>query len=335
MSRFVKTIMWANLAVIAVLAFVYPHLTISPGQLIPDHRELEQDCFACHTPILGARSGKCIECHTVKDIGIRTTKGKPIINPASKSPVPFHQKLVEQECIVCHSDHTGVMPFRKHQTFSHDLLEPETRDLCVSCHKKPADKLHEKASDTCTTCHAKDKWKPATFKHELLAKTELEQCFNCHKKPVDKLHEKASKKCGLCHITDKWEPATFKHELLPPNDLAQCFECHKKPADKIHDKASEKCGQCHKTDKWKPALFKHELLPRAELRQCKTCHAKQTPNDQRHRESSGRCGNCHYTDKWEPAKKSFGSSSTSNSIRNTAPVTDQNWWLKNGSDDDD
>lgn len=289
MSRFVKTIMWANLAVIAVLAFMYPHLTISPGQLIPDHRELEQNCFACHTPIIGARSSKCIECHAVKDIGIRTTKGKPITKPASKSPVPFHQKLVEQECIACHSDHTGVMPFRKHQAFSHDLLEPATRDLCVSCHKKPVDKLHEKASDTCTTCHAKDKWKPATF----------------------------------------------KHELLPPNDLAQCFECHKKPTDKVHDKASEKCGQCHKTDKWEPAFFKHELLPRAELRQCKTCHAKQAPNDQRHRESSGRCGNCHYTDKWEPAKKSFGSSSSGSSTRNTAPVTDQNWWLKNGRDDDD
>ena len=40
MNRFVKTVMWANLAMIAALAFAYPHLMISPGKLIPGHSEL-------------------------------------------------------------------------------------------------------------------------------------------------------------------------------------------------------------------------------------------------------------------------------------------------------
>lgn len=342
MTRTVKIIMWANLAVIAVLVFAYPHLTIRPGDLIPDHRELEQDCFACHTPLIGAQSHKCVECHTVKDIGILTTKGKPIITPAFKPPVPFHQKLIEQECIACHSDHTGVIPFRKNQGFSHVLVQPATRDQCISCHKMPADKLHDGVPENCAQCHTNDKWKPATFKHELLAKAELVQCINCHKPetPKDKIHERGGEKCANCHTTDKWEPASFKHELLPKLELQQCISCHKPetPKDKVHERGGEKCATCHTTDKWKPASFKHDLLPRAELRQCKNCHVKETPNDRRHRESSGRCGNCHYTDKWEPAKKSFGSGSRfTPSAPSRGFTPDPDWWRKNrrNNDDDD
>ena len=187
MNRTVKIIIWINLAVIAVLAFAYPHLMIRPGNLIPDHAELEQDCFACHTPMLGAQSHKCVDCHKVKDIGILTTKGKLVTKSAIKTPVPFHQKLIVQECIACHSDHTGVIPFRMQQTFSHALLEPATRDQCVSCHKKPVDKVHEMASEKCTQCHTQEKWKPATFKHEILPPMELEQYFTGTKKPDDKL----------------------------------------------------------------------------------------------------------------------------------------------------
>ena len=45
-----------NLIVLAVLAFVYPHLMVGPGKLIPGHKQLEADCFACHAPFTGAAS---------------------------------------------------------------------------------------------------------------------------------------------------------------------------------------------------------------------------------------------------------------------------------------
>lgn len=255
MNRFVKAIIWANMAVIAALAFAYPHLVISPGKLLVGHHNLETDCFACHTPLIGAQSNKCITCHAVKDIGILTSKGLALPPRVDKTPVPFHQHLIEQECIACHSDHTGIAMFRPRQHFSHTLLEPATRDQCVSCHKKPGDRIHEKASDKCAQCHTQEKWKPATFKHELLAPAELQQCFSCHKKPVDKIHEKASEKCGQCHKTDKWKPAFFKHELLNPTELRQCATCHAKqmPNDQRHRESSGRCGNCHYTTKWEPA----------------------------------------------------------------------------------
>jgi len=46
----------ANLVVIVALAFIYPHLMLSPGPLMPAHAQLATDCFACHTPLRGAVS---------------------------------------------------------------------------------------------------------------------------------------------------------------------------------------------------------------------------------------------------------------------------------------
>ena len=42
MSRILKLILAANLIVLAVLAFVYPHLMVGPGKLIPGHQQLER-----------------------------------------------------------------------------------------------------------------------------------------------------------------------------------------------------------------------------------------------------------------------------------------------------
>ena len=65
----------ANLVVLVALAFVYPHLMVSPGRSSPAHAELTTDCFACHAPLRGAAAERCIACHAVADIGLRTTKG--------------------------------------------------------------------------------------------------------------------------------------------------------------------------------------------------------------------------------------------------------------------
>ena len=65
----------ANLAVIMALAFIYPHLMVSPGPLVPAHAQLATDCFACHTPLRGASADRCVTCHAVADIGVRSTTG--------------------------------------------------------------------------------------------------------------------------------------------------------------------------------------------------------------------------------------------------------------------
>ncbi|MBS1142548.1 MAG: Cytochrome c, class conserved region, partial [Proteobacteria bacterium] len=93
MSKILKIVLAANLIVLAILAFVYPHLMVGPGKLIPGHSKLETDCFACHAPFSGATTERCTTCHKPEEIGKLTTLGQPIQKPLTSTP--FHQKLVK------------------------------------------------------------------------------------------------------------------------------------------------------------------------------------------------------------------------------------------------
>jgi hypothetical protein len=88
MSRIVKIILAANLIALAILVFVYPQLMVAPGKLIPGHKQLEADCFACHTPLLGASSELCISCHKPADIGRLTTRRPADHQAAHHDPLP-------------------------------------------------------------------------------------------------------------------------------------------------------------------------------------------------------------------------------------------------------
>ena len=121
MSQILKIILAANLIVLAVLVFVYPNLMVGPGKLIPGHKQLETDCFACHAPLIGATSERCVSCHKPAEIGRLTSTGLPIAKPLTSTP--FHQKLISQDCVACHSDHAGVKRFRVQGRFNHAMLQ--------------------------------------------------------------------------------------------------------------------------------------------------------------------------------------------------------------------
>ena len=53
MNNILKAVLAANIIAITVLVFIYPQLMIAPGKLIPGHKQLDTDCFACHTPFRG------------------------------------------------------------------------------------------------------------------------------------------------------------------------------------------------------------------------------------------------------------------------------------------
>ena len=70
MSRMLKIILVVNLVVLAVLAFTYPHLMISPGKVIPGHEKLNADCFACHAPARQPWDFVCEEGHGCEAIPV-------------------------------------------------------------------------------------------------------------------------------------------------------------------------------------------------------------------------------------------------------------------------
>lgn len=222
MSRIVKIILAANLIALAVLAFVYPHLMVGPGKLIPGHRQLDGDCFACHAPLTGAASERCVTCHRPADIGRVTTTGQAIAKPLAATP--FHQELKSQDCVACHSDHAGVKRYRQQGRFNHALLKADTRALCQNCHKAPSDALHRQIDGNCTQCHSQDKWTPATFDHD--------RYF-----ALDRDHNAS---CATCHVRNDYSRYTCYgcHEHTPDNlrrkhikegvrDYNNCVECHR------------------------------------------------------------------------------------------------------------
>ena len=213
----------ANLAVLVALAIFAPHLTIVPGKPIDAHAGIAKDCFACHTPFLGSSSTKCITCHKVAEIGLRTTKGLPIAK--EKKNVAFHQKLIEDDCVACHSDHKGVQAFRPIGQFSHELVQSDLQEQCDSCHSSPGDALHLKIKGSCGQCHTQQAWLPATFEHEKYFR-------------FDRHHDTD---CVTCHMNNDYGNYT-------------CYGCHEHSRSKIREEHVEEgifeyenCVECHRS----------------------------------------------------------------------------------------
>lgn len=213
----------ANLAVLVALAFVYPHLMLSPGALARGHAELAADCFACHAPWRGAAAQRCTACHAPADIGLRSTKGVALPRQGLKSS--FHQELIEQDCVACHSDHAGAkLTQRSRKPFSHELLRAETRDRCGSCHAAPKNEIHRDLDIGCGQCHRPQAWKPATFEHGKFFELDRDHdtsCATCHAGKDFKRYT-----CYGCH---EHTPSNVRaeHEEEGIRDFENCVECHR------------------------------------------------------------------------------------------------------------
>jgi hypothetical protein len=205
-------------------AFVWPRQMVAPGPLIPAHAHLAKDCFACHAPLRGASAERCIACHKITDIGVRTTKGVAL-DPGNRR-VAFHQFLSQPDCMACHSDHSGpALVKTQRQSFAHELLRPAVRGQCATCHMAPATALHAKAGSNCAQCHTQKGWKPATFDHARLFA----------------LTGPHNASCVTCHIGGNFNRYT-------------CFACHEHQPDQIRARHAregitniENCARCHRS----------------------------------------------------------------------------------------
>jgi hypothetical protein len=222
MSRWLKIILAINLVALAVLTFAYPHLMVGPGKLIPGHRTLESDCFACHVSFVGVSSPKCVACHKTADIGRLNTKGVPLAKPLTSTP--FHQELRVQDCVACHSDHAGVKRYHVKGNFDHSLLKSETGKQCQSCHRTPSDALHKQISGNCGQCHSQIAWTPATFAHDKLFVLDGDHnasCVTCHVR-----NDYSRYTCYGCH---EHTPANIRRKHLEEGirKFDNCVECHR------------------------------------------------------------------------------------------------------------
>jgi hypothetical protein len=256
----------ANLIGLAALAFVYPSAMVSPGALTPGHARLASECFACHVPFRGAASDRCMACHALADIGVRTTGGAPL-EQQNKAAVAatFHQELSEKDCMLCHSAHGPVTERR----FSHALLRPAVRENCMNCHAAPTNDLHRDLRVSCNQCHTTEHWRPATFDHASLPASTLARCEGCHAAPTDSFHRQITGACAQCHSPQRWKPSTFNHDrffLLDRDHNTTCATCHTN-----NDFTRYTCFGCHEHT---PANIRaeHEEEGIRNFDNCVACH---------------------------------------------------------------
>jgi hypothetical protein len=269
-SRWLWIVICANLVVLVALAFVYPHLMLAPGALEKEHAELTTNCFACHTPLRGATADRCIACHKLPDIGLRTTKGVAIVN-SKPVKVSFHQELNDQNCMACHSDHAGPkLTKRSRKPFSHAMLRAATRDRCDTCHAAPNNERHKALRMSCEKCHKTEAWKPATFDHAALPQAQLNRCESCHKAPTDGLHKQITGNCAQCHTSQAWKPATFDHNnsfTLDKDHNVACVTCHVGNNYKQYT-----CYGCHEHTPANIQARHREEVGTGNLDNCVRCH---------------------------------------------------------------
>lgn len=260
-------------ALLLFLMFRYPAALIMPGTLIEGHREVRNDCLACHAPFKGPSTGKCISCHPPEQIGVATVAGNAIPKDAAR-PV-FHQALAKRDCAGCHTDHAGLEAGNATRGFSHGLLPDSLRNACASCHgrQRPDDPLHPRVAENCASCHSTEDWQSVSFEHRHILAGFEKDCAACHQKdrPGDELHRQV-KACYQCHENRAWKPATFAHERYfrfdrhHPGDCSAChtnagnfseytcYNCHEHSPAKIareHRKEGifdfENCADCHRS----------------------------------------------------------------------------------------
>lgn len=221
----IMLIVVVNLAVIVALAFIYPHLMVSPGPLVPAHAQLATDCFACHAPLRGASADRCVSCHAVADIGVRSTTGVALVRTGSAARTPFHQQLVAQNCVSCHSEHQGSRIGQgTRMTFSHALLQPATQAHCATCHTAPATALHRGLTTGCAQCHSTVRWTPATFDHTrlfLLDRDHNAPCTTCHVN-----NDTSRYTCYGCHEHQP-DRVSARHRREGIRDFQNCVSCHR------------------------------------------------------------------------------------------------------------
>ena len=243
-SRWLWVVIATNLLVLVALAFVYPDPMLSPGPLVAEHQALATDCFACHTPLLGVTADRCIACHALPDIGLRTTKGVAIkvVSASGVAPLKrsFHQELTEQNCVACHSGHAGPkLAQRSRKPFKHALLRTAVRDRCESCHTAPSNDLHRNQGVGCAKCHKDEAWKPATFEHDklfLLDEDHNTACVTCHA-----AGDYSKYTCYGCH---EHTPSNVrgKHIEEGIQNFDNCVECHRNANGETEGEGSRQGG---------------------------------------------------------------------------------------------
>ncbi|MDT7042387.1 cytochrome c3 family protein [Candidatus Nitronereus thalassa] len=99
-SRLIYTITFLLIGYIGWASLDDPATFWAPGHLSRHHTDIAQ-CTQCHEPFVGPTPQKCLACHSLQQF-----------MASSRVEVShFHEGVIKQNqsCVICHSDHQGLV----------------------------------------------------------------------------------------------------------------------------------------------------------------------------------------------------------------------------------
>ena len=204
------------------------HRAVNPGPLSAAHANLANNCNACHTPVKGVDSAKCILCHANNESILQ------------RQPTAFHASI--NTCKECHLEHRGVDA--KLSEMDHALL--------TSIGMKRMRDAESQTEELTAYLRLSEKLDSGVSPHSRISLDEsVLDCASCH----------SNDDRAQCHATDRWTVPEYKH---PSPQSTDCSQCHQAPpshymmhfkmisarvAGKPHARVDQ-CGQCHQTTSW-------------------------------------------------------------------------------------
>lgn len=210
---------------------------VSPGPLSKAHASIERNCAACHTPMTGVDTTKCIACHANNTALLQ------------RQPTAFHATI--GTCTPCHSEHRGrtVRPVAMdHAGLANAGLDVARRNVDNASNRRLLEWLRTHESLTDVT-HPK-----------LIAPETVLNCATCHG-TKDRHQKRFGDDCAVCHATGSWVIPEFTH---PSPRSTDCVQCHQAPPShymehfkmvsqtvaRVTDAGVEQCFRCHQTTAW-------------------------------------------------------------------------------------
>jgi len=230
----------------------WQHLT-EPGALSFAHAHLERDCAACHSPVKGVETAKCIACHANNESLLQ------------RQPTAFHAGI--SSCTECHLEHQGLNHNPTHM--DHRALVPIGLRQ-INAASITGDRT---AGGGKVTQLNPSFWTNSTRSPHLRISA-LEAALNCNTCHAndDRHFRLFGRDCAQCHATDRWSIPEFRHPSVVSTDCAQCHQAPPshymmhfsmisarvagKPRARV-----DQCFQCHETTSWNDILgvgwYKH------------------------------------------------------------------------------
>lgn len=213
------------------------HIAVNPGSLSAAHANLANNCGACHTPVTGVDTAKCILCHANNESLLQ------------RQPTAFHASI--NTCKECHLEHRGVDA--KLSEMDHALL--------TSIGMKQMRVAESGTEELGAYLRLSAKLDSGASPHSRINLDEsVLDCASCHFND-DRHQSFFGADCAQCHATDRWTIPEYKH---PSPQSTDCSQCHQAPpshymmhfhmisarvAGKPHARVDQ-CGQCHQTTSW-------------------------------------------------------------------------------------